>query len=60
MVIGILDLDLLYDARTYEVNIDVMQIASYHRKIGDKVKLCFTTDLEKIGWLSTIYIIYNG
>lgn len=62
MVIGIVDLDYLLPTcrRQYQLNLDVMQIAAYHRKIGDKVKYCYSMAPENLSWYSQLYVIYNG
>jgi hypothetical protein len=31
MIVGIVDLDLILNRSTYQLNIDVMQIASYYK-----------------------------
>lgn len=59
MVIGIVDLDLIMFPSRYQVSIDVMQIASYHRKKGDKVNLCLSAKQENLSWYSKLYVIYN-
>jgi len=60
MVVGIIDLDLLYTPQSYEANLDVMQISGYHKQMGDKVKLCPSEKKEDIEWYSMLYVIYNG
>lgn len=60
MVVGIVDLDLLLNRSTYQLNIDVMQISAYYKRLGYSVKISRSMKPEDLGWYSLIYVIYNG
>lgn len=60
MVIGIVDLDLIFRRGQYQINLDIMQITSYHRRLGDKVRFCLSIKPEDLQWYSQLYVIYNG
>ena len=60
MVIGIVDLDFIFNRSHYQLNLDVMQLSSYHKKNGDKVKFCLSIEEQELGWFSELYVIYNG
>ena len=60
MIVGIVDLDLILNRSTYQLNLDVMQIASYYKKRGHTVRLSYSMKLQDLMSYNLIYVIYNG
>lgn len=60
MAVGIIDLDMLLDKRHYIINLDVMQISSYYKNLGERVRLVRNLSPDELGWFKELYVIYNG
>jgi len=60
MTVGIVDLDLLINRAQYKLSLDVMQLSAYHKRKGDKVKLCRSKNAEDLMWFDKLLVIYNG